>query len=389
MQHFKNQTTMKRLIIIILSTVLFVNCTSEKEKTCHLIGKVVDRNSKTLILKKETEDSRTRDIEIQIDSSGFFKYELKFQFVEAYELIFKDELEKGAWRPILFFPDNDTIEFILYPMNMADSNKITGSKLSLDESNYIQIIKDIYYSKYLYWNQKLDSLKNINETDSDYAIQAADSIIGIMNAVPQFEIKYATKNANLYGYNRFLNILRNEKDLRLFSIDTLKKYHVLFQQKFPNHPYNEISQYRLDGLININVGGNYVDFTASDSTGKKITISNYISQKKYTLMDLWAPWCSPCIQKSQKILPIYEQYKDSGFGVIGIVGGISRREQFLQAINKYNYPWIVLSEINNQNDLWEKYSISKSGGSQFLVDSGGKILAINPSPEELKKIILE
>jgi hypothetical protein len=80
-------TTMRRLIIFIFSTVLFVNCTSEKEKTCLLIGKVVDRNSKTLILKKETEDSRSRDIEIQIDSSGFFKYELKFQFVEAYELI--------------------------------------------------------------------------------------------------------------------------------------------------------------------------------------------------------------------------------------------------------------------------------------------------------------
>ncbi len=350
MQHFKNQTTMKRFIII-LSTVLLVNCTSEKERTCHLKGKVIDRNSKTLILKKETEDSRTRDIEIQIDSSGFFKYDLKFQFVEAYELIFKDELERGAWRPILFFPDNDTIEFILYPMNMADNNLITGSNLSLEESNYNEIIKDTYYSKYVYWNQKMDSLKNIYETDSDYAIQVADSINGIMNALPQFEFEYATKNANLYGYNRFLNILRNKKDLRLFSIDTLKKYHEIFQQMYPNHPYNEISQYRIDGLINIKVGGSYVDFTAADSTGRNITISNYIAQNKYTLLDIWAPWCGPCIQKSHKILPIYDQYKDSGFGVIGIVGGIGNHEHFLQAIKKYNYPWTVLSEINNQNDL--------------------------------------
>ena len=380
---------MRRLIIFIFSTVLFVNCTSEKEKTCLLIGKVVDRNSKTLILKKETEDSRSRDIEIQIDSSGFFKYELKFQFVEAYELIFKDELERGAWRPILFFPDNDTIEFTLYPMHMADNNKITGSQLSLEESKYNQVIREIYYGKYVYWNQKLDSLTNINETDSDYAIQAADSINGILNAIPQFELKYATNNANLYGYNKFLNILRNEKELRLFSMDTLKKYHEIFQQMYPNHPYNEISEYRLAGLINIKVGGSYVDFTASDSTGRKIIISNYIAQNKYTLLDLWAPWCGPCIKKSHQILPIYDQYKNSGFGVIGIVGGIGNHEHFLQAIKKYNYPWTVLSEINNQNDLWERYSISKSGGSQFLVDNVGKILAINPSPEELKKIILE
>jgi thiol-disulfide isomerase/thioredoxin len=310
-------------------------------------------------------------------------------YAEGLQLIFKDELERGAWRPILFFPDNDTIEFTLYPMHMADNNQITGSQLSIEESKYNQVIREIYYGKYVYWNQKLDSLTNINETDSDYAIQAADSINGILNAIPQFELKYATNNANLYGYNKFLNILRNEKELRLFSRDTLKKYHEIFQQMYPNHPYNEISEYRLAGLINIKVGGSYVDFTASDSTGRKIIISNYIAQNKYTLLDLWAPWCGPCIKKSHQILPIYDQYKNSGFGVIGIVGGIGNHEHFLQAIKKYNYPWTVLSEINNQNDLWERYSISKSGGSQFLVDNVGKILAINPSPEELKKIILE
>jgi hypothetical protein len=71
------------------------------------------------------------------------------------------------------------------------------------------------------------------------------------------------------------------------------------------------------------------------------------------------------------------------------IGAIRRHDQFLQSINKYKYPWTVLSEINNENDIWEKYGISKSGGSQFLVDNVGKILAINPSTEELEKIIFE
>lgn len=110
--------------------------------------------------------------------------------------------------------------------------------------------------------------------------------------------------------------------LPLFSIDTLKKYHEIFKQMYPNHPYNEISRYRLDGLINIKVGGSYVVFTVADSTWRKITISDYIAQNKYTLLDLWAPWCGLCIKKSHQILPIYDQCKNMGFGVIGIVGGI-------------------------------------------------------------------
>lgn len=379
---------MTRLIFFILSCILFAYCTSKKEKTCHLSGKVIDRNSKALILKKQTEDSQIREIEIHIDSSGFFKYDLNFQFVEAYELIFKDELLGGAWRPTLFFPDNDTIKFTLYPMQKADSNIVTGSKLSLEETVYNQIVRNTFYDKYDFWNQKEDSLKKIGEVDSYYAEAVSDSINTIMKEVGVFELQYTKKDLNIYGYSKLIEILRSEKDRKLFELDTLKTYCNLFQQKFPNHPYVQISQYRLDGLVNIKVGGNFVNFTAPDSIGRNITISDHIGQNKLTLIDLWAPWCGPCIRKSKKTVPIYEEFKDSGFGVIGVVGGISNQLDFIKAIDKHKYPWMILSEIDNANNVWEKYSISKSGGSQFLVDNCGEILAINPTPDELRGMIL-
>jgi len=380
---------MKQLIIIILSVLFFTSCNSDKEKACYLTGKVIDRDSKTLILKKETEDSRNSGIEIPIDSLGNFNYKLNFRFIEAYELIFKDELDKGAWRPTLFFPDNDKIKFTLYPMEKADSNKIVGSKLSLEESIYNQIIKDTYYDKYIYWDKKLDSLKKLNQTDSGYAKEISDSINLIMTEVPQFELQYIKKKENLYAYSKFQNILRNEKERGLFALDTLRTLANLFQQRFPNHPYNEISQLRLNGLIKIKVGGDYVDFTAQDSVGNSFTLSDIISKNRLTLIDLWAPWCGPCIRKSQKAVPIYEEFKEKGFGVIGVIGGISTKEQYKQAIEKYKYPWLLLAEINDENKLWEKYYISKGGGGQFLVDDTGKILAINPSPDDIRTLILE
>ncbi|WP_461638513.1 hypothetical protein [Labilibaculum euxinus] len=139
---------MKQLVIIILSILLFTNCNHNKEKTCYITGKVINRGSKTLVLLKQTEDRRYSGIEIPIDSSGNFNYNMNFQFVEAYELIFKDELGRGTWSPILFFPDNDKIEFTLYPMDEADSNKIQGSKLSLKENAINQKLMDNYYDRY-------------------------------------------------------------------------------------------------------------------------------------------------------------------------------------------------------------------------------------------------
>ncbi len=380
---------MNIFLTLIISCVILTGCTSEKEKKCQLTGKVIDRESKSLILKKQTEDFRIRGTEIRIDSTGNFKYDLNYEYIEAYELIFKDELDEGAWKPVLFFPDNEKIEFTLYPMEKADSNKIVGSKLSLEQSKYIDAVKDKFYSKYVSWNQILDSLKDLNKTDSDYANEISDSINNLEPAVNQFELKYIKNNPDLYGYSKFLEILRIEKYRKFFVPDTLKIYARLLQQHFPKHPYNEISQHRLNGLLNINIGGNYVNFTAKDSTGNEFTISDIIVKNKLTLIDLWAPWCGPCIRKSKKVLPVYEEYKDKGFEVVGVIGGIDTEEKYKQAIKKHHYPWLLLSEINNENGLWEKYYISEGGGGQFLVDNKGRILAINPSSEELKEHILK
>ena len=330
---------------------------------------------------------RNHGIEIPIDSTGRFNYELRFHNIEAYELIFKDERDRGAWRPIEFFPDNDKIEFSLYPMDLADSNLITGSQLSLKKDEYEKLIRDKYYSRYIYWEQRMDSLANSNEPDTDYLRIISDTMDAIGSEVAFFELRHVTDEQNIYGYSNLLRILRNEKDRHMFDIDTLKRYCSLFEEKFPDHPYNEIAQYRLNGLINIRVGGECNDFTALDMDGTAYTFSDLISGSQLTLLDLWASWCAPCIYKSQKLIPVYEKYKDSGFNVVGVVGGIASQEEYKEVVEKYNYQWLVLAEINDENKLWEKYGASKGGGGQFLIDSKGKIVAINPSPEELEKFI--
>lgn len=120
-----------------------------------------------------------------------------------------------------------------------------------------------------------------------------------------------------------------------------------------------------------------------------MAVSSYINKNKLTLIDLWAPWCGPCIKKSRDVQEIYDEIKPKGFGVIAVIGGIEDEEQYYKAIQKYDYPWGMFMELQNKNQIWEKYNISKSGGSQFLIDRKGEIRAINPSTEEIKKILEE
>lgn len=386
-----NTIMTKNLIFsaLFLVAILIFSCDEDKRNTTFLKGKVIDRTSETLVLKKSTQDFRNSGLEITIDENGNFNHEMQYDFIEVYELIFKDELNSGMWRPVQFLPESDTIKFTLYPIEKFEENTVVGSSLSLEEDIYNQIIKDKFFNRYNLLNQKKDSLYKIGQIESDYYKSLTDSINLIITDISNFELNYFNSKTNLFGYGKFLEILRVETDRQLFDIDTLKRYANLFSKNIPNHPYNQIAQLRLDALTKVKVGGQYIDFSAKDSLGEIYTLSRFIDQNELTLIDLWAPWCAPCIKKSKAILPLYEELTDSNFQVIGVIGGIKTENQYLETLKKYNYPWIQLAEISDEHNIWEKYNISNQGGAQILVDKTGTILAINPELSELKAFIVK
>lgn len=73
--------------------------------------------------------------------------------------------------------------------------------------------------------------------------------------------------------------------------------------------------------------------------------------------------------------------------VFAVIGGINSKDKYITNRNKYNYPWKVNYELDEEFNIWYKYNITNSGGSQFLVSSRGKILAINPEPNEIDSIL--
>ena len=356
------------------------------EYTTVLKGKVVDRESTTLYILKEVDDVRYQSEQISIDENGEFLYHLNFSAIEAYQLIFKDELDKGAWRPITFFPDNDTIEFVLYSFELADNHEIRNSKLSNKLAEFYTNVQNELMPKYDL-SVKLDSLSRINEINSGYGQEILDQLNNLSNESLYYGLRYAKKEKNPLGYYLFIYILRQVKENPVISIDTLNYYQTIFETAMPHHPYNDFSSLFIKGLTRIDVGELFIDFTAPDLNGNKHNISELLKNNRYTILDMWAPWCSPCIGKSRSVLRDYEDLSNYGLGVIGIVGGIRSQEQFKQAIEKHSYPWLMLSEISDNNQLWRKYNMANSGGSQFLVDQDGVILGINLTVDEIMEII--
>lgn len=410
---------------LLLSIFTFINCKNEKlpiDKTTVLIGEVVERPySKKLSLITKDGDFRVNPTEIKI-IDGKFQHTIISNHIQEYLMAFNDELEQGAWRNLDFFNDNDTIFITLFEKDKADNNIFYGGKLNLKKNTISKKAKVKFWDKIrLIYKTKVDSLEKLgkwetkevqelwkkydNSKDKTALLKKynilkeqkkdlteegrfwQNKIDSLVSETKKMNYKFIEKDSSVLGYAMLMDELYSNKYNKDFNYGTIKFNLNKYQSKFKNHPYTASSNLLLEGIENAKIGSDYVDFSSKTKNDEIVKISPVIQENIVTLIDLWAPWCGPCIAKSKKLKPEYPSLKAKGLEVFAVIGGIDSKDKYKKNRDKYNYPWRVNYELNEEFNIWNKYNISRSGGSQFLVSSKGKILAINPEPKKIDSIL--
>lgn len=407
----------------LLILILFSNDLFSKEIICNLRGNVIGENSKYLILISQGKDPRHNGVKIPI-IDGHFEHELKTAFVEQYTLVFEDELERGAFRSINFFAENGTVEFLLHSSEQFDKNTIKGGLLTNQKIAYEKERKNNFEAKAKEFTLEMNSLFKSNnyfseavnalnekfkglengeelnklyrmrdellETEKGYTPRAwfvKNKLDSIQKTAFDWQNKYIKKNQDIFSYSLLVETIQNYKQHeKNINLEVISSLFLTYSKKYPSHPYTKQTEEILNGIKAIKVGGQFIDFSAPTIEGKSVKVSEVIAGK-VAIIDLWGSWCGPCRVTSKSYIPVYEKYKDKGFLIVGVAGEFKNTDAFKIALTKDKYPWLNLIELDNKNGIWNKYNISNSGGSSFLIDSKGVILAINPDAEQLEKII--
>lgn len=411
---------------------IFISCSQiygQNEKTiCSISGRVINRESKTILIRKSTQELRSflkEPIKIPIQN-GVFSYNLPFTEIEALELIFEDELDKGMWKPILFFPFNGKIEFELYPQEEWVKNKTSGGELNKEYEIYRELAKLKFQSHKDRLNTTRDSLRQANQLERDEYLQvfkdlrllspndqlarvplyqkseelektggryteiAKQLYLNPFDSLVKEELKwkyqYIRNNLTLSNYYLlWADAMRVAKD-NMLAAQLIKEVFPFYQAKYPNHIYTQSVINQLNGLKTIAIGNNYIDLKALTIKGDTVSLSKVVDNK-VTLINFWGSWCGPCIAKMRLIKPVYDKYKSQGFSIVGI----AREFQNLKALNNRvkieQYSWINLVDLDDQFSIWNKYGINNGVGMMILIDSKGKILAIDPKPAELDELL--
>ena len=130
-----------------------------------------------------------------------------------------------------------------------------------------------------------------------------------------------------------------------------------------------------------------IEFEALD--GRKVDLSKM--KGKVVLVEFWATWCTPCVNKLPTIRKIYDKFYNKGFQVVAI--SLDRDRKKLETfVNEKNITWPqFFDEKGWKNRLAKKYGI-RGIPTLWLVDKQGNLVDMEARKnleEKVKKYLAQ
>ncbi|MDE6283542.1 MAG: AhpC/TSA family protein [Muribaculaceae bacterium] len=199
----------------------------------------------------------------------------------------------------------------------------------------------------------------------DKAMSGIDRIMAKAQALPQ-DSSYPAKMAILQNeYNSYLDsvIAANQDNVigYIFFIDRASDYDLDQYNKmlelYPQMQKYTRTQKMLDALKKkamTQPGNKFVDFTITNDSISQ-SLSDYVGNGRYTLVDFWASWCGPCIRETKVLKRIREEFKDQPLDILGVAVW-DEPANTEAAIKRHDLPWPQI--INAQSVPTDIYGIS-------------------------------
>lgn len=255
-----------------------------------------------------------------------------------------------------------------YPQTYAANNLVVADRINEKDFSSIQNLRQNYLKRQIFADQKFYNTPLptfILENYIDLIIDKNE------NSFAAFEWVLNTASKNIAASKRLQHLLYEafSKSKRQDLIDG----YIYWAKANPEKMVQQVVQAKLEALSKSMVDANFINVSLKDTIGNTRELKDVVTSSKFTLLVIYNPDCSHCVETLPKLIPIWQQYQSKGF-IIYTVAAFSKNEEWIDFIKKHTGTgWVNVME-DQTNSNFGKYSIT-SLPSFILIDSKGKIVS--------------
>ena len=134
------------------------------------------------------------------------------------------------------------------------------------------------------------------------------------------------------------------------------------------------------GFAQPSVGEKANEISLPDTKGNNVNLSSL--KGKVVLIDFWASWCGPCRRSEPELKKLYEKYQSKGFEIYGISVD-EDKFAWKTAIKQDKINWLHVND--DKGVVASKWNVMYIPNT-YLLDKTGKVVAVNPSHEQLDEM---
>ncbi len=128
-------------------------------------------------------------------------------------------------------------------------------------------------------------------------------------------------------------------------------------------------------------------FTLPDLEGVDHSLQQTLEKNDLVLVEWWASWCGPCIEKFPELKKLHASYNQEGFQVITI-NVDETIEEWRQESEKHQLPWIDLVELGEEGPVTNSYGIQRYPMG-YVIDKEGCVVQKDLGIDMLTEFLVE
>ena len=126
------------------------------------------------------------------------------------------------------------------------------------------------------------------------------------------------------------------------------------------------SEIFFSGTLKLEVGKAAPDLTFPGLDGRMISLSDH--KGKVVLVNIWATWCSPCVDEMPSMEKLYQEFKDDNLEILAVSIDALGAEVVGPFMQKYNLTFPAL--LDPEGTIRQSYQVTGVPES-FIIDQQG------------------